>query len=265
VTNKRLKVSVVVPSMGMWDADFGASLVGVFQNFWQEDWPYKERDIILHSTMGSLLANNRLKAMRKAIALDCTHLLFVDSDQTFPQHTLRKLLSWNMPVVACNVATKQAPAGPTARLEGNVPLYTTPFDKDLVRVWRVGCGIMLVDLAVMPGVPEPWFALRWNPAAGESVGEDWFFCEQLEAAGVKLFVDQALSLDIGHVGRFCYDHYAVPTPLEVLDEKGYTEHLAADNHIRVNRGANAEKVAVHTVDALGLRPRIGANGTRRHY
>lgn len=253
MTDKPLNVMVIVPSMGTWEAEFGSSLVGLFNNFWATEWPYKSRDIALHSSMGSLLANNRLNSLKRAIEFGSTHALFVDSDQTFPQHTLRQLLSWAQPVVACNVATKTLPASPTARLEGNKPLFTTPDDKGLVKVWRVGTGIMLIDLSILERVPQPWFGSRWEESQGKNVGEDWFFCEQLEAAGIPLFVDQGLSLHIGHVGRLTYDHYAVPTPREVLDAKDSGGGLTPDNHLVIGGGPHVKKGQIHPTRRMGLR------------
>ncbi len=254
MTDTPLRVNIIVPSMGTWETDFGMCLCGMIGNFWADNtWPYKDRDIRLQSTVGSLLANNRQGALKRAIELGMTHALFIDSDQTFPQHLLRQLLSWKMPVVGCNVATKMMPSSPTVRMEGNKPLYTTPYDSGLVRVWRMGTGIMLIDLSVLSKVPYPWFGSRWEPAQDKNVGEDWFFCEQLEAAGVPIFVDQGLSMEIGHVGKWNYDHWAVPVPKEDIDEKGFGNVLSAGNHVVLNGGTNAQKSSNATAHSMGLR------------
>lgn len=255
MTDKRLDVMLIVPSMGQWEADFGASVFGLVANFYANTWPYKERVLQLHSTQGSLLANNRMNALKRAVALNCTHALFIDSDQTFPQHTLRQLLSWAMPIVACNVATKTMPAGPTARLDAKTPLFTTPEDKGIVKVWRVGTGVMLIDVSILERVPMPWFGSRWQEDAQKNVGEDWFFCEQLEAAGVPIYVDQGLSMQIGHMGRFNYDHWAVPTPREVIDEKGIGSRLVDGNHLVIGGGSDPQKGKVHPTRRMGLRSR----------
>lgn len=260
MTDKRLKVMVIVPSMGQWEADFGASLVGLFSNFWVDKWPYVNRDIVLQSTMGSLLANNRYKALKRAIELECTHALFIDSDQKFPQHTLRQLLSWAQPVVACNIATKELPAVPTARLGKNQILYTTPHDTGLVKVWRIGTGIMLIDTSILDRVPHPWFGSRWEDEIQANVGEDWYFCEQLEAAGVSIFVDQGLSMQIGHIGRYNYEHWAVPTPREVLDEKNLGDVLRPDNHVVLNGGPHVKKGGISPTGRVGLRSRAHSLG-----
>lgn len=263
MTDKPLDVMVIVPSMGTWEADFGASLVALFANFWATEWPYKNRDLKLHSTMGSLLANNRLNSLKRAVEVGCTHALFIDADQTFPQHTLRKLLSWGLPVVACNVATKQIPASPTARNKAGNPVFTTPFDKDLEQVWRVGTGVMLIELSAVKDIAQPWFGSRWEESQCKNVGEDWYFNEVLEAAGVKIFIDHTLSLEIGHIGRYTYTHFDVPTPREVLNEKNMGDLLSPDNHVVLNGSPNIKAGQVHPTRRVGLRSSADSVERRR--
>ena len=43
-------------------------------------------------------------------------------------------------------------------------------------------------------------------------GEDWYFCEKLEAAGIPIFVDHEASSFIGHIGNKVYTHDDVLLP-----------------------------------------------------
>jgi hypothetical protein len=74
----------------------------------------------------------------------------------------------------------------------------------LEKVWRVGCGIMLIDLGVLASVPKPWFSIVYDDTMKDETGEDWFFCEQLEKAGIPRYVDHDASKYVGHIGGYTY-------------------------------------------------------------
>lgn len=58
-------------------------------------------------------------------------------------------------------------------------------------------GIMLIDMKIFKFLEKPWFGMRWE--GGEYlVGEDWWFCERVEAAKFDIFIDQGLSNEVRH-------------------------------------------------------------------
>jgi hypothetical protein len=180
----------------------------------------KKMSYMVHNKRGSILASMRQKQLDAAIENKATHLLWVDSDQTFPRDLAHRLIKRKKQVVAANVATKVIPSCSTARLRSGtpegVPLYTTPDSTGLVEVWRVGTGIMMIDLNIFkkPALKErPYFNQPWNEELDSYVGEDWSFAERLEKAGVKLYVDQDVSKEIGHLGTLKYGHDLV-VPVE---------------------------------------------------
>jgi hypothetical protein len=216
-----LDIMVCIPSTWIWPADFGICLAGLVGNFAGRIPPYTDQNLRILKKEGSILLNMREQMIRQARDAGCTHVLFIDSDQTFPPNTLRRLLQWQKPVVACNVAIKRFPSTPTARLKDPVNdkgriLYTDDKSRGLVEVWRVGTGIMLLDLSVFDGLPEPWFNMRWRPEANEFQGEDWCLCELLESRGVPIYVDQGLSWEIGHIGKLEYVHSMTQAPVELI-------------------------------------------------
>ena len=78
------------------------------------------------------------------------------------------------------------------------------------RVWRVGTGIMLIDLAILKNMPLPWFEIRYDAEHGMHITEDWDFCARVERAGHEIYVDHGLSQQIGHIGEFNYTHVNIP-------------------------------------------------------
>lgn len=218
---KEIRLVIAVPSTQTWDAEFGMSMV-FLTNYLASHGAIGTKAIQfrLHNKRGSILANMRESLVQDAIKNKATHLLFIDSDQTFPADLFHRLMAHGKKIVAANIVTKMLPPSTTARLKGGVhgvPVFTGEHDEDLVKVWRVGTGIMLIDLNVFKreGMEGPWFNQYWKPELNSYVGEDWAFCEKLEAAGVGIYVDQSVSREVGHVGKLTYAHdMVIPEALE---------------------------------------------------
>lgn len=216
-------IHVGVPSQEVWQAEFGMSLAFMLT------WSMKNRLVArseserveVMNVKGSILPYLREQLVKSAKERGATHLLFVDSDQTFPKDLIRRLLGWELPVVACNVATKQIPVQPTARLQGDTVggeiLYSNG-QNGIEQVWRVGTGVMMLDMKVFDIIESPYFSMYWDEGVQQYRGEDWVLCEKLEEAGIPIFVDHSTSLKIGHCGLqiFTHDHIVTKQEYETV-------------------------------------------------
>lgn len=148
----------------------------------------------------SNIAGNRVNLAEMVLESGADFLLWLDSDQTFPHYTLERLVAVNQPVVGCNYARRSHPTGPTANKMTNgkaEPIWTTQkaAKEGLVeRVHSIGLGVCLMRVSVLGQIERPWF--EWGPA-----GEDGYFFDKLAAAGVPVFLDHALSWEVGHLGQ----------------------------------------------------------------
>jgi hypothetical protein len=215
-----IRLAICVPSLGSWAADFGLSLARMC--CWMAGNPFvkgEQHYADFFEKRGSNLPRNRQESLEDAILKDCTHALFLDTDQSFPHDTAHRLFNAHKVCVAANIPCKTIPAFPTARLRSATP-FGTPIGSmgktGLERVWRIGCGVMMVDLNAVMRMPKPWFEIRYDAACGSFLGEDWFFCQQLEAAGHEIYVDHDLSRQVGHMGDYLYTHLNIP-PEEVKE------------------------------------------------
>ncbi len=212
---KDLKVRVVVPSNGPWCDKTALCMTGLVADASRafEGYNPQRTAVSIFGTHGSILPQLRERALMKAIKDKATHLLFIDSDMTFPPDTLRRLLNRQRAIVAANCATKCLPSNPTARAKGETlagePLYTFEKSTGIQRVWRVGTGVMLITLAAIEHLPQPFFNITWVEELKDHRGEDWFFCEKLEEAQIPIYVDHDLSKEIGHIGSQVYDYELV--------------------------------------------------------
>jgi hypothetical protein len=216
-----LLVHIGVPSTEEWHAKFGMSLVLMTAHL----AAVYGINFGVTNACGSILPILRRNIVRHAQRTKATHLFFVDSDQSFPTDIVPRLLAHDKAVVGCNVATKQFPSTPTARKEGpelyGKPVYSHDKAPPLEKVWRLGTGVLLVRMDVFDLIEEPWFEMRWEPELDSYRGEDWNFCEKLERAGVEIWVDHRLSLEVGHWGTMSFDHTMVPLHPDEYSEGGY--------------------------------------------
>lgn len=241
-TNGRLvhaKVALAVPSGSDWKADMAISMMQMvaMSSRAPDDWDSLE--ISIHNSKGSILPKQRWHLVKAAQQLGATHILFIDSDMVFPPWILHKLLDRRKQVVACNCATKQFPSNPTARQKGKTVegdlVFTTQekvANDVLEKVWRVGTGIMLVELSVFQELTAPYFNAYYNEEQQEYVGEDWAFCELLEKAGIPIYIDHAASSQVGHVGTYAFSQVDV---LASHDSK--STHLQNEDAIKLKEAS----------------------------
>lgn len=220
MAEKRVSVMVGVPSTDLWAAEFGMCLGFMLS------WSMKHQ-VLARSTServdvinfrGSILSDLRQKIVRYAQERNATHLLFLDSDQTFPKDLIRRLIGHEQPVVAANIPTKTLPATPTARLKDTTAGGTVIYSHEangLQQVWRVGTGVMMIDMEVFEVLDSPFFPMQWDESVNQYRGEDWMFCEKLEQAGLPVFIDHTLSRYVGHCGSHIYTHKDIPTVAEI--------------------------------------------------
>lgn len=216
---KQVHLGIGIPcSTSLWQSEFGMSMINLVTQFMRQPVPgYARQQLSVLSTKTSLLPKARHELVQRSIERGCTHLLFIDTDQTFPAWTAHALLSRNVPVIGANVATKCVPSGPTARLKsdkwvGGDKLFTMPNSSGIEKVWRVGTGVLLIDLSIFDKLSKPWFSVEWrtwDEGKEDILGEDWYLMEKIEKAGFDIYVDHDVSKHVGHIGNFEYTHAMV--------------------------------------------------------
>lgn len=218
---------VGVPSGANWNAQFGVDLVNLVSAFTMHKVPgYSKQSLQVVNVRSSILSKNRLDIVKEALKLRATHLLFLDSDQTFPKNLAHRLAAHRKLIVAANIATKVIPAQPTARAKGasgtGTPVYTDQESAGLEQVWRVGTGVMLINMQVFYKVRGDLWAMKYLPECDTYQGEDWTFCACCEEAGIPIFIDHDVSKEIGHVGNYEFTHAVVG---QLVDEAQKAEEI----------------------------------------
>lgn len=142
------------------------------------------------------------------------HVLWLDTDMTFPPETAILLAMHDQPIVACNCLMRDPRRLWTAKRDGQ-RIATTPESTGLEHVDSVGPAVMLMRTDVVALLARPWFRHGWNAATNNDIGEDLMFCQALRNAGHTIYIDHDLSKEIGHIGQYTYrpttaDHAALP-------------------------------------------------------
>jgi hypothetical protein len=191
LTDALPKVAICFPSADMVHADFALALAGLCNAT-----PPLETPIV--NNKSSIVAAARNDGVRRARELGCDHILFLDSDMTFPRTTLHRLLVHREAIVGATYV-KRVP--PFALLGSALESHPTTDARGLTEMRRIPTGCLLIRLSVFDALAKPYFRYVTDEVGGEIIGEDYVFCDRAREAGFHVWCDAALSLEIGHIGQ----------------------------------------------------------------
>ena len=203
---KDISVLVGIPNTGEWKSGMAMSVTLMTADFMQSGLPgLRSRQLIFNSAESSMLVTNRHHAVKRALQENATHLLFIDSDMTFPAWALKKLLMHDLPFVAANCTKRTFPVTGTAfDFDGNVIDSSTRTGLEVVR--QVGLAFALIRRDLLEALRPPLFMMEWIDGIKEYCGEDVFFAQKVQEAGFDVVIDHDLSKYIGHIGSFTFGY-----------------------------------------------------------
>jgi len=202
-----VRLAVCVPCKDMLHSIFSHNLCGLLNYNHQ-----KNIETRVFYNMGTLVCNQRASLVKMAQEWAATHILWLDSDTSFPFYTAFKLLSHNQALVAGNYPTRVLPYKTVAyKKEGDWESYIKHGNdiepsKDLIQVEGIGMGCMLTSIEVFDAIGKPWFNIAYDERTDDYLGEDMYFCLRARENGYKIYVDDILSRQISHLGTFAYTH-----------------------------------------------------------
>lgn len=190
------QVVICVPTNGMVHAMFTYCLINAIRYTELQGIP-----VVLDMDAGTVLSNQRQVLLNNAIDMhQADHIMWFDSDMTFPEDIIIRLLEQRKSVICATYSKRVEPFHPTAffNIDPVEPVDTT--DHGLVTVKYTGLGCMLVKTSVLCNIPAPHFPLKWHDASSTWHGEDMGFCDLLVGNGIKIYCDLDISREIGHLG-----------------------------------------------------------------
>ena len=164
---------------------------------------------ILIAEEGYTIAENRNYIAVQALNAGSDHLMMIDDDMTFEVETLEKLLAVDKPIVGVAYHPRTETGEITKYLdethaivlaETDDPKYKKPF-----KCYATGTGIILIQCAVFPDMPRPWFDFEWEESGQCKTGEDWYFCIEAGKKGFETWCDPTVK--VGHLGDVTLEEF----------------------------------------------------------
>lgn len=199
-----MRLAIGGPTRDMVPASFATDFAHLFAHT-REQGPWATvDDLFLGHTY---IHCGRELVLEAALKRGMSHLLWLDTDMSFPRDSALRLFAHGLPIVGANYLTRRQGSNKfTAQKDDGTPIETTEALTGLEEVGAVGFGCVLMQLDIVKRLHRPWFMHALNKHGGD-VGEDIVFCQHARAVGYSVFVDHDLSKEIGHVGT--YTHWTV--------------------------------------------------------
>lgn len=200
------KVCLGLPNTGQIEMETAHCLMAM-NNYMISKYHGTGFDICLITIDGTIIPQSRIGIVQQALQMNATHVLWIDSDMTFPKTTMERLLSHRLPVVGANYSQRKRPCKPTASNMDDNWIYDEG-QAGLEEVKFFGHGVCLVETAVYEAMHQPWYMNAWIERAdgsGHVMGEDvWFFRELKAQLDVDPVIDHDLSRQVSHIGKHHY-------------------------------------------------------------
>ncbi len=157
----------------------------------------------IHTDNGHI-SDLRNNLVDKALEIGATHLIMMDVDQVYHSQTITRLLSHRLPVVGALVHRRYPPFDSLmlkkVEMEGPFDRYDSIDEwkeEELIEVDATGGGCLMFNMDIFRKMPRPWFRDDKAPEGALPIGEDIALCQDLKAAGYKIYVDT--SVPAGHL------------------------------------------------------------------
>lgn len=229
---KPRRIGIAVPCQDQVDSFFAQDYAKAMA---AHAFAFPEDFITQSWNQSAFLAESRNSLVKELIEDGCDYIIFLDTDMRFPQTLFNDLISHELPVVAANCAKRRRPISATARKENpDDPskldaVWPDPDKKEgIERIHVVGTAVMAIKTDVFFHIEYPWFYTPWNEQDQRFVGEDLYFCAQLKKAGVPMYIDHAVSWQVGHIGQYVFEMKDVLAEREMA-RAGMWDHLKNEN------------------------------------
>lgn len=201
-------VLVLTPSTGFCRMGYSHCLFKMLMYF-AKNRVYPEcadQTIDFDTVEGSGISANREALVQRALATDCTHILFVDEDMLFAPNTLHIMASKRKEIVGCNYPMRNKGSGFTAMMKDRAArIITGPQSTGLEPASYTGFGFCLIERGVFEKMPQPWFLIGYDIERHSYTTEDAAFGAQLEDINIPWYVDHDASKLISHMGHYIFD------------------------------------------------------------
>lgn len=195
---KKIRVCIGIPMSEYVHRSFFQSML-----FRMEEWA-QIFDIVPAIEFIIPVDEARNRIVKAAMSNECDYIFFVDSDVIIQPEQLEKLISWNKDAITGVYYMRVLPYYSLIRKKTADKLYTPiepePNSTRLIKIDGAGFGCFLVKTSVFKKIEYPWFQFKYYQREGVwgHLGEDLYFCEQLQNANIEIYCDPTVKCT--HVG-----------------------------------------------------------------
>src|SRR5678810_62 len=140
------------PTLATVPAAFAIDLAGLFAYTVRWD----SGAVTLRYVHATYVHVGREAVVEAALQFRATHVLWLDTDMTFPDDTAIRLADHHRAIVAANCVMREPQRRCTAERDGD-RVATRPESTGLEAVDSVGLAVLLMRMDVLADLPRPWF------------------------------------------------------------------------------------------------------------
>lgn len=190
-----MKISIGIATGGMIRIETMMSLIYAMQEV-RHQWT-------LNCHKGTYIHELRNNIITEARAEGADYVLMLDTDITFPNDAVKKLIDQKKDIIGGVYNMKQLPLVSTLKMKiGDELLHTTKWEmpKETFKCWALPGGFMLIRLEAIKDIQRP-FEFEYTDEIGVT-GEDVHFCKEAHNRGIDVWCDPTIK--IGHIGDYVY-------------------------------------------------------------
>lgn len=201
IVQKQAKILIAVPCQEMVNVQFISSLMAL----------QRPTGSTITFTQSSILPQSRDVLANTAINNGFTHILFIDSDMTFPPDALHKLFVRDVDICTALCFARKGDHNPCiykrinyenpvkGQTNGNITVEDD-IDREFFEIKACGMAFCLIKTSVLKDIRDKNDGDLFRYIA--TFGEDLSFCVRALKAGYKLYCDT--TIPIGHVGEYVF-------------------------------------------------------------
>lgn len=204
-------IAIGLPAMDFVDTEFALCLATQFGSFRALTTMANSQGCYVDEARMACLdgAKRRRLKLPDGQIIRPSHLLFIDSDMTFPAMTAQRLLSHKVKDVVGCIYSRRVEPFTNIGITVDPTINEAKEDSPLIEMKLLPTGMMLIHMSVFDRMPEfdedgPVFGYKWLPEVKKYEREDVRFCRLVREHGMKIWCDVGLSHHIGHVGKAIY-------------------------------------------------------------
>ena len=202
---KKPSIYIAIPAMNEVCTEFARDLA--LATAWLTKNGY---DFNMGVAMGSVVTRGRRSLVELFLDSKCDYIWWLDSDMKFPPDAALRLMARNKDIVGCNYRRRRFPDTSFVSMVGKIGEYraleTTDTSPPMELCDVIPHGCVLAKREVYTKTPAPHYLQEYIKEIDQELGEDVYFCKEVQKAGFEIWIDHELSKHVSHIGTLYFNY-----------------------------------------------------------